>query len=177
MIKVTKDFLYELQQANQKKDRQAQSDLLIPKIADLINNDRDEVIVLLKDSGIKVPDNVSRKQLAILVADNAGIRPKVADGLSFMIARNNGIELESEGVSNFFGELIGAISAPITSIFNAKAAGEQTKAIEDTNRTALLLAVLKQQNAGPSTTTYVIGGLLVLTAAAVIYFAFIRKKE
>ena len=186
MIYVAHDFYSNFTSAVDGKDAAQQREILLGEIARIIIKDRDEVIVLIRKCGGKVGDNPSDAAIVTQAVKLFG-NDTFQKGMAYLISMRNDIsngEKKSGAIDPISGiaQGIGSIATGVGSIFSAGAqkevAAQNTQAIQDANRTALMLKILDLKGAPKPNNTgkYILIGVvsLAIVIGAVI---ILRKKK
>lgn len=180
MIYVEQDFYSNFTASVTGKDSEQQRDILMTEIAQVIVNDRDQVIQLLNTVGTKMNNAAIDKQLVNACVKQAS-NPKFQKGMAYLIARRNEL-MDGEKKSGSIDPISG-IAQAIGDVFSSGAqktvAEKQNQSIEDTNRTALLMKVLELKGGAPpksNTGKYVLIGILGLAAIVAAVLIFKKKK-
>lgn len=131
MIKIQKDFYSNVKSGKVTDNEMFQS------IADVIANDKEELKIALQQSGIKVSDKASDKELVGLLSKNLATNNKLVNGVAFLIAKQKDLLLEKKSGLTTGGEdydpesttaIIGAIANGLATIFGQPNASQTAAA-------------------------------------------------
>ncbi len=168
--------------------------VVMSEIAKVISRDRNSLIKLLQNSGSNISANSGDQKIIDAIVVN-GNNYDFQKGLAILLAKYNSNKVSADGESNnektgmFINGATSALSsiANVFSVFsatkgvlaNASATVETSRnnlsAIQDSNRTALQLALIKEQGKGTLNKTTVIIGVIGAALLLTIIIIIVKK--
>lgn len=176
-------FYSNFSNANGSKNMDYAKDVLLDEIARLIELDRANVILILKDSGYKLPKNATKKQVIDTVVTALYSKPQFQIDAAKLIVSSNageysnaggGAEPSASGAGQGAGKVtisdpVGAIAGAIGAIFQLGAASKNQKAEEERSKQELYNKLLGDDQKTDWVPIVVIGSVFIIGAIAMIF--------
>ncbi len=192
MLKIKNDFFSKFKKASDSNSADQKKAILNEQIISAILNDREEVLGALDAGGVTLPPNAHNREIINAIVKHAGKNETIQNGLAYVILTNTGTIAESnadagaEGAlgglkgamggagAGPIGAIIGAVGGAVGAIFSSKAATTNAKAMDDAQRNALVLELIKQDGKGSNAGLWI--GVSV-AAVAIGLFVYLKVKK
>lgn len=190
MLKIKNDFFSKFKKASDSNSVDQKKAILNEQIISAILNDREEVLGALDAGGVTLPPNAHNREIINAIVKHAGKNETIQNGLAYVILTNTGTIAEpsskAEGVGGILGgaaggaqagpvgAIVGAVAGAVGAIFSSKAATTNAKAMDDAQRNALVLELIKQDGKGSNAGLWI--GISVATVAIGL-FVYLKLKK